>query len=145
MKGGIFFFSQLPHFYIYSPLSHSLNLSPPSTTLSQSLSPPPSLSFSDSISLSLFLLLNEPLIRIMHGDSAKNSRKEFFLVKLAISGIRNLGQSPYAWVDLDLFLWAGWHGPVEVCIDCCAHAYIFVCVDFEASRFGPIKIWRPSR
>ena len=35
-------------------------------------------------------------MRIMHGDgSAKVSRKDFFLVKVAISGTRNLGQHPY--------------------------------------------------
>ena len=74
--------------------SHPLNLSPHSVTLSQSLSSslPFSLalclslrlshscclSVSISLSLSLFLLLNELVIRIMHGDgSAKVSRKEF--------------------------------------------------------------------
>ena len=93
--------------------SHSLNLSPHSVTLSQSLSSslPFSLalclslrlshscclSVSISLSLFLFILLNELVIRIMHGDgSAKVSRKDFFLVKVAISGTRNLGQHPDA-------------------------------------------------
>ena len=102
--------------------SHSLNLSPHSVTLSQSLSSslPFSLalclslrlshscclSVSISLSLSLsFLLLNELVIRIMHGDgSAKVSRKDCFLVKVAISGTRNLGQHPYLHLYLYLYL-----------------------------------------
>ena len=96
LKGGALSCSQLPHFHTYSlslslslSYSHSLNLSPHSVTLSQSLSLPHSplshsltlavcLSIYLSLSLSLFLLLNELVIRIMHGDgSAKVSRKFF--------------------------------------------------------------------
>ena len=103
LKGGALSFSQLPHFHTYSlPLSlslsysHSLNVSPHSVTLSVSLSSSRPLSLPLSLTLFLFLLLNEPVIRIMHGDgSAKVSRKGFFLVKLAISGTRNLRQHPH--------------------------------------------------
>ena len=59
-----------------------------------------------SLSLSFFLLLNELVIRIMHGDgSAKVSRKDFFLVKVAISGTRNLGQHPYIVSNMVSGLW----------------------------------------
>ena len=100
LKGGALSFSQLPHFHTYSlslslslslSCSHPLNLSPHAVTLSQSLSSSRPLSLSLtlslllfvclylSLSLFLFLLLNELVIRIMHGDgSAKVSRKDFF-------------------------------------------------------------------
>ena len=113
-KGGALSFSQLPDFHTYSlPLSLSLTLTlsifhltlslslslsfPHSPCLSLSLSHSCCLFVSISLSLSLFLflLLNELVIRIMHGDgSAKVLRKYFSLVKLAISGTRNLGQHP---------------------------------------------------
>ena len=120
LKGGALSFSQLPHFHTYSlSLCHSLLLSlsqcftslchslsqsfSSSLPLSLSLSHSCCLSLSLSLSLFLFLLLNDLVIRIMHGDgSAKVSRKYFFLVKLVISGTRNLGQHPYISTFLSL-------------------------------------------
>ena len=49
----------------------------------------------------MFLLLNELVIRTMHGDgSAKVPPKSCFLVKLAISGTRNLGQHPHTCIGV---------------------------------------------
>ena len=104
--------------------SHSLNLSPDSVTLSQSLSSslPFSLalclslrlshscclSVSISLSLSLFLLLlqNELVIRIMHGDGSAKVSQTYcgFLVKVAISGTRNLGQHPYIYICIHIHI-----------------------------------------
>ena len=100
LKGGALSFSQLPHLHTDSlppslSLSLLLSLSQSFTSLCHSLSvslfltPPLSLSLSHScclsvsislsLSLFLFLLLNELVIRIMHGDgSAKVSRKDLF-------------------------------------------------------------------
>ena len=112
LKGGALSFSQLPHFHTcslslslllslsqsFTSLCHSLSVSlfltpPHSLSLSHSCCLPVSISLSLSLSLS-FLLLNELVIGIIHGDG---SAKVFFLVKLAISGTRNLGQHPYTY------------------------------------------------
>ena len=110
LKGGALSFSQLPHFHTYSlPLSLSLTLTlsifhltlplslslslPHSTSLSLTLSL--LLSVSLSLSLFLFLLLNELVIRIMHGDgSAKVSRKYLFAREVGHFGNKEFRTTP---------------------------------------------------
>ena len=125
LKGGALSFSQLPHFHTYSlPFSLSLSLTLTlsifylTLSLSLSLSRPHSPSLSLSLTLSLllsvclylslslplsislslslsFLLLNEPVIRIMHGDgSAKVSRKDFFSREIGQFGNKEFRTTP---------------------------------------------------
>ena len=118
--------------------SHSLNLSPHSV-ISLSLSLPHSLSLwlsvclsdsltlavclslSLSLSLFLFLLLNELVIRIMHGDGSVKVSRFVFLVKVAISGTRNLGQHPYAYTCM-------YASTMHVCKYACSYACMYICM-----------------
>ena len=145
--------------------SHSLNLSTSlchslsvclflAPFLSGSLSVSPTLSLLLSVclylSLSLFLvlLLNELVIRIMHGDgSAKVSRKVFSLVKVAISGTRTLGQHPYLYIHMYVYssicfvyLLNYLHICMHVYIEYIQHMYIYVHIYIHRHFFG-ICMW----
>ena len=143
LEGGAHSFSQLPHFHTYSlPLSLSLTLTLSNfhLTLSLSLSlclphsPPLSLFLTLSLLLSvclylslslfLFLLLNELVIRIMHGDgSAKVLPKDFCSREVGHFGNKEFRTTPtYTYGHIYIYIY------IYTCIHVCVHLSIYLSI-----------------